>query len=314
MAAHQALYWARTAACGAANVGDAEGLGEAEATGVVDVNGGGTAWGLEPELQPTSGAVASAAVRNSDRRWCMSPGSTWMPDLRKDTECRAWRQAVGPSYRPGITKGIRMRRSGGLGAAAWLLGLTFSCSVGLLAAVAGALGGGGGVTVGTAVTAYACGPAAPPVEGICAAGESVGSGPVATTTWELPIELAPGMAKVLTFAIAQLGKPYVWGAEGPESYDCSGLVVAAFAQVGLALPRVTYDQVSVGTPIYIASQAEPGDLLFFTGSDPGPLGAPGHVAIYLGAGVMEHAPQTGDVVKLSPVPWDAVVAIRRVLL
>jgi cell wall-associated NlpC family hydrolase len=207
-----------------------------------------------------------------------------------------------------------VRRSESLGvlSASVLIGL--GCSVGLLAAVAGALGGGSGVTVGTALTAYACGPSAPPVEGICATGGSVGTGPVSTGTWELPPGLPANVRPVLTFAVAQLGKPYLWGAQGPESYDCSGLVVASFAQLGLALPRVTYDQVNVGTPIYVATEVAPGDLLFFTGSDPGPAGAPGHVGIYLGSGVMVHAPQTGDVVKVSPVLWDGVVAIRRIVV
>ncbi|RKS09016.1 cell wall-associated NlpC family hydrolase [Nocardiopsis sp. Huas11] len=87
---------------------------------------------------------------------------------------------------------------------------------------------------------------------------------------------------VLDFARAQIGKPYVWGGTGPDSYDCSGLVQAAWAQAGVSLPRTTYDQVNAGTPVS-RDQLQPGDLLFFYSAS-----APSHVGIYSGNGMMIH--------------------------
>ncbi|WP_306369317.1 C40 family peptidase [Nocardiopsis sp. CC223A] len=87
---------------------------------------------------------------------------------------------------------------------------------------------------------------------------------------------------VLDFARAQIGKPYVWGGTGPDGYDCSGLVQAAWAQAGVSLPRTTYDQVNAGTRIS-RDQVQPGDLLFFYSES-----APSHVGIYSGNGKMIH--------------------------
>lgn len=87
---------------------------------------------------------------------------------------------------------------------------------------------------------------------------------------------------VLDFARAQIGKPYIWGGTGPNGYDCSGLVQAAWAQGGVNLPRTTYDQVNAGTPVS-RDQVRPGDLLFFYSAS-----APSHVGIYSGNGNMIH--------------------------
>ncbi|MFL1432846.1 MULTISPECIES: C40 family peptidase [unclassified Nocardiopsis] len=87
---------------------------------------------------------------------------------------------------------------------------------------------------------------------------------------------------VLDFARAQIGKPYIWGGTGPDGYDCSGLVQAAWAQAGVSLPRTTYDQVNAGTRIS-RDQVQPGDLLFFYSES-----APSHVGIYSGNGRMIH--------------------------
>ena len=91
-----------------------------------------------------------------------------------------------------------------------------------------------------------------------------------------------GVQAVLDFARAQIGKPYVWGGTGPNGYDCSGLVQAAWAQAGVNLPRTTYDQVNAGTPVS-RDQLQPGDLLFFYSTS-----APSHVGIYSGNGNMIH--------------------------
>ena len=93
---------------------------------------------------------------------------------------------------------------------------------------------------------------------------------------------------------AQLGKPQ-WGATGPGSYDCSGLVQAAWASAGVSIPRTTYAQWAA-LPHISTSALEPGDLLYFDGV--------GHVAIYVGGGNIIDAPQTGqDVQKIPLAGW-----------
>ncbi|MFJ2220990.1 NlpC/P60 family protein [Streptomyces anulatus] len=91
--------------------------------------------------------------------------------------------------------------------------------------------------------------------------------------------------KVLAFARAQIGKPYVWGASGPSSYDCSGLTQAAWREAGVTLPRTTWDQVEFGTRV-ATSDLKPGDLVFFYDDI-------SHVGIYKGDGMMIHAPKPG---------------------
>ncbi|WP_338677189.1 NlpC/P60 family protein [Streptomyces sp. SCSIO 30461] len=91
--------------------------------------------------------------------------------------------------------------------------------------------------------------------------------------------------KVLSFARTQLGKPYVWGATGPSSYDCSGFTQAAWRAAGVDLPRTTWDQVEVGQRV-AAKDLVPGDLVFFYDDI-------SHVGIYVGNGQMIHAPKPG---------------------
>ncbi|QLH22437.1 C40 family peptidase [Streptomyces sp. Rer75] len=100
-------------------------------------------------------------------------------------------------------------------------------------------------------------------------------------------------AKAIDFAESQLGKPYVWGATGPNSYDCSGLTQAAWKAAGVSLPRTTWDQVKVGTRVS-TSELKPGDLVFFYDDI-------SHVGLYIGDGMMIHAPKPGDVVKKAPI-------------
>ncbi|MFH8678259.1 NlpC/P60 family protein [Streptomyces lydicus] len=92
-------------------------------------------------------------------------------------------------------------------------------------------------------------------------------------------------AKALAFARAQIGKPYVWGATGPSSYDCSGLTQAAYKAAGVDLPRTTWDQVKVGQRV-ATSDLQPGDLVFFFDDI-------SHVGMYIGGGKMIHAPHPG---------------------
>jgi cell wall-associated NlpC family hydrolase len=98
--------------------------------------------------------------------------------------------------------------------------------------------------------------------------------------------------KAVEFALAQVGKPYVWGAAGPDAYDCSGLTSQAWAAAGVSLPHSALQQYSYGTHVSF-SQMVPGDLMFFYS----PIG---HVAIYIGNGLMVSAPQTGENVKVIP--------------
>ncbi len=109
------------------------------------------------------------------------------------------------------------------------------------------------------------------------------------------------ISAMLSAALGRRGLPYVWGAAGPTSFDCSGLVQWAFAQAGVRMPRVAADQARTG-PAVPVSQLQPGDLLFYH-TDPTDPGYISHVAIYIGNGEMIQAPETGENVEV--VPADA---------
>ncbi len=95
-------------------------------------------------------------------------------------------------------------------------------------------------------------------------------------------------------AISKLGSPYVYAAAGPNTFDCSGLVMWAYGQAGVGLPH--YSGAQYGATVHISRDAlQPGDLIFW-----GPGGSD-HVGIYVGGGTMVHSPHTGDVVKYSPI-------------
>ncbi|TKJ18949.1 C40 family peptidase [Blastococcus sp. CCUG 61487] len=94
-------------------------------------------------------------------------------------------------------------------------------------------------------------------------------------------------------AMAQRGKPYVWAAEGPGSFDCSGLTLYAFRAAGIKLPHSSRMQSQMGQPVS-RGNLQPGDLVFF-------YSPVSHVGIYIGGGQMVHAPTSGDVVKVAPV-------------
>ncbi|MCA9600831.1 MAG: C40 family peptidase [Polyangiales bacterium] len=110
---------------------------------------------------------------------------------------------------------------------------------------------------------------------------------------EARINSSPG-EQAVDNAMAQLGKPYVWGADGPTAFDCSGLMVYSYAPLGVSMPRVSRDQYSA-LPKVAPGNMQPGDLVFF---GPTPAGIH-HVGMYIGDGKYVHAPHTGDVVKVS---------------
>ncbi|MER5792435.1 NlpC/P60 family protein [Streptomyces sp. NPDC001980] len=112
-------------------------------------------------------------------------------------------------------------------------------------------------------------------------------------------------AKAIAFARAQIGKPYVWGATGPGSYDCSGLSQAAWKAAGVSLPRTTYDQVNAGTTVSLAD-AQPGDLVFFYDDV-------SHVGIYIGNGMMIHAPKPGAYVREESIYYGGESIIHSVV-
>ncbi|MDH6464458.1 cell wall-associated NlpC family hydrolase [Micromonospora sp. A200] len=124
---------------------------------------------------------------------------------------------------------------------------------------------------------------------------------------------SPQALAAVRYALAQLGDPYLWSAEGPDRFDCSGLMWAAYRSAGYYdLPRVSRDQ-------YYATRARsvdrsallPGDLLFFaSGSSWTTIH---HVGMYIGGGKMVQAPSTGDVVKISTVRWSGLYAATRVV-
>ncbi|GAA2108605.1 C40 family peptidase [Actinomadura alba] len=134
--------------------------------------------------------------------------------------------------------------------------------------------------------------------------------------------IAPGSASAKALgaveaALARLGTPYSWGGGGPsgptfgvaqganiKGFDCSGLTLFAYAQVGISLPHYTGSQFNAGTRV-TRDQLRPGDLVFFHTDLH-------HMGMYIGNGKMVHAPQTGDVVKISPLtgrPWAGAVRI-----
>ena len=117
---------------------------------------------------------------------------------------------------------------------------------------------------------------------------------------------AAQLTAALRAAESRRGLPYVWGAAGPASFDCSGLVQWAFGQAGVAMPRVAADQARAG-PAVPVSQLQPGDLLFYH-TDPTDPGYISHVAIYLGNGWMIQAPQPGMDVQVVPASFGSQFA------
>jgi len=122
-------------------------------------------------------------------------------------------------------------------------------------------------------------------------GSSGGGG--GTTTYKGPT--GTQAEKAVAFAYAQIGKPYVFGAAGPDAYDCSGLTMASWAAAGISIPRTSYEQWA-SLPHVPTSQLQPGDILVFNGA--------GHVGLYVGGGMLIDAPNSGlTVEKIALSGW-----------
>ena len=112
----------------------------------------------------------------------------------------------------------------------------------------------------------------------------------------------PAVEAAIRFALAQVGKPYQWGGNGPNSWDCSSLVQASYRAAGIPLGRTTYQQVLDGSPVPVG-QVQRGDLV---------LTEPGHIMLALGNGTVVEAPHTGTLVQVGPLP-SQIWAVRRVV-
>ena len=148
--------------------------------------------------------------------------------------------------------------------------------------------------------------AAPAVDPVASSNTAPFSDPVIPAA--PPSDASKG-AQVVAIAMQYLGIPYVWGAASPTAgFDCSGLTMYVFNQVGVSLPHYAAAQYGMGVAVS-KDQLQPGDLVFFRGL--------GHMGMYIGGGNMIHAPHTGDVVKISPLSDPYYVATwvgaRRVL-
>jgi len=105
-------------------------------------------------------------------------------------------------------------------------------------------------------------------------------------------------AVAIAFVEQQLGKPYLWGGSGPDAFDCSGLVMAAYRAAGVDVPRTSQAQWKWG-PRVSANQVQPGDLVFFAGAN-GSLRSPGHVGLIIGGGMMVEAFAPGFPIRITP--------------
>lgn len=117
-----------------------------------------------------------------------------------------------------------------------------------------------------------------------------------------PAPLVSAGDKAVQAAASKIGSPYVYGASGPSSFDCSGLVQWAFKQAGINLPRTSYDQASAGTPVS-TSALKPGDVVSFYGGS--------HSGIYAGNGEVIHAATSGTPVKRAPISSMPMDGARR---
>ncbi len=125
----------------------------------------------------------------------------------------------------------------------------------------------------------------------------VSSDYISVYSGEMP-QASEGGQAVCDIAAQYLGVPYVWGGTSPNGFDCSGLVQYVYSQLGISLARVADDQMKEGIPVS-RDQLMPGDIIGFSSAGLG--GYASHIGIYVGDGMMIHAPRTGDVVKYTSI-------------
>jgi cell wall-associated NlpC family hydrolase len=133
-------------------------------------------------------------------------------------------------------------------------------------------------------------------------GSNTGGSSTGDTT---PVSGSSRGATALAYARKQLGKPYRFGAAGPSAFDCSGLTLQAWKAAGVTLPRVSEQQIRVGK-VVAKADLQPGDLVFFYDAS-----APSHVGLYVGNGVILHAPRPGKTVEYSKLAYMPFVGARR---
>src|SRR6266540_4276763 len=134
----------------------------------------------------------------------------------------------------------------------------------------------------------------------------------ATTVYAQPVAartISAPVAAAINYALAQLGKPYQWGATGPGSFDCSGLTMRAYQAAGISIPRVSRDQYGAGRHVPL-SQLLPGDLVFSTHAEESTVPAGiGHVALYLGHGRLIEAAHRGVPIRIASLQRPNLVAV-----
>jgi cell wall-associated NlpC family hydrolase len=125
------------------------------------------------------------------------------------------------------------------------------------------------------------------------------------------LQAGPVARAAVRWALAQLGDPYRWGAGGPDTFDCSGLTSSAYRAAGVAIPRVSRAQWGAGPHVAVANLL-PGDLVFYA-DNPADPATIHHVGIYIGNGLMVHAPHTGDVVRVASIWRESFAGATRIV-
>jgi cell wall-associated NlpC family hydrolase len=164
-------------------------------------------------------------------------------------------------------------------------------------------GGGLAVLVVVTVLAALAAPHAEALRGLVAAGPAGIAWPAAPHVPGIRTA-APGAAGAVTFALAQRGKPYRWGAQGPHAFDCSGLTWAAWQAAGVTIPRTAAGQLA-GLP-RVRGRLRPGDLVIYRTAGP----TRRHVAIVVGAGRMVEAPGRGIPIRSTSIRHGYLGAVR----
>jgi cell wall-associated NlpC family hydrolase len=164
-------------------------------------------------------------------------------------------------------------------------------------------GGGLAVLVVVTVLAALTGPHAKALRGLLAGGPAAIARPAAPAA-PATRTAAPRAARAVTFALAQRGKPYRWGAEGPYAFDCSGLTWAAWQAAGVTIPRTAAGQLA-GLP-QVRGRLRPGDLVIYRSDGPSRR----HVAMVVGPGRMVEAPARGIPVRSTSIRAGYLGAVR----